>query len=64
MVKEKLIPPKQTVRERYAFKTPAGATVRAVLRYRSAPQDVMDELFGKGKYPIRTVDMASAEARR
>lgn len=64
MVKEKLIPPKQTVRERYAFAAPAGAKVRAVLRYRSAPQDVMDELFGKGKYPIRTVDMATAEARR
>jgi len=36
--------------------------VRAVLRYRSAPQEVMDRLFGKGKYPLAIVDMARAEA--
>ena len=65
MVKEKLIPPKETVVERFAVPLPEGVrgplAVRAVLRYRSAPQDVMDELFGKGKYPIRIVDMAEAE---
>ncbi|MHC4960489.1 MAG: multiheme c-type cytochrome, partial [Planctomycetota bacterium] len=65
MVKEKLIGPKETVRERYRVPLPAGSkgpfAVKAVLRYRSAPQEVMDELFGKGKYPIRTIDMASAE---
>ena len=62
MVKEKLILPKQTVREEYAI--PAAKRplkVRAVLRYRSAPQEVMDRLFGKGKYPIDVVDMASTE---
>ncbi len=66
MVKEKLIGPKQTVRESYEFAIPAGAKgalkVRCVLRYRSAPQEVMDRLFGKGKYPIDVVDMAAAQA--
>ena len=65
MVKEKLIGPKETVRESYELPIPAGVKgplkVRAVLRYRSAPQDVMDRLFGKGKYVIRTIDMATAE---
>jgi hypothetical protein len=63
-IKEKLIGPKETVRERYRVPLPEGSrgpyAVKAVLRYRSAPQEVMDELFGKGKYPIRIVDMASA----
>ena len=34
--------------------------VVAVLRYRSAPQNVMDELFGKGRFTIEVVDMARA----
>ena len=66
MVKEKLIGPKETVRESYEFEIPAGVkgalNVRCVLRYRSAPQEVMDRLFGKGKFPIRVEDMAEAEA--
>lgn len=66
MVKEKLIAPKQTVRESYEIAIPADAKgelkVRCVLRYRSAPQEVMDRLFGKGKYPIDVVDMTEAEA--
>ena len=65
MVKEKLIPPGETVRERFAF-TPADGTpgpfqVRARLRYRSAPQEVLDELFGKGRFDLEIVDMAEAE---
>ena len=27
----------------------------------AAAQEVMDELFGRGKYPIRVVDMADAK---
>ena len=34
---------------------------QALLRYRSAPQEVMDELFGKDRFPIQIVDMASAD---
>ena len=65
MIEEKLIGPKETVRERYAVKLPAGALkAHAVLRYRGAPQEVMDRLFGKGKYPIDVVDMGAADATR
>jgi len=65
MIQEKLIGPKETVRERYLVKLPAGALkVRAVLRYRGAPQEVMDRLFGKGKYPIDVVDMCAADTER
>jgi hypothetical protein len=66
MVKEKLIPPKETVVEGYTLPLPKDAKgplkVTAVLRYRSAPQEVMDRLFGKGRFDLRIVDMASAEA--
>ena len=64
MIKEKLIGPRETVRETYTVPLPDRCTVRAVLRYRSAPQEVMDELFGKGKYKIDVVDMAEAELER
>lgn len=62
MIEERLIGPKQTVSERYTVRVPAGAKgplkVRAALRYRSAPQEVLDELLGKGRFPVRVVDMA------
>jgi hypothetical protein len=38
-------------------------TVKAVLRYRSAPQEVLDRLFGRGRFPLRIVDMATAEGQ-
>lgn len=64
ILREKLIPAKATVREPYEVEIPAGAkgpfAFTATLRYRSAPQDKMDELAGKGKFVIRAVDMASA----
>lgn len=63
-IRERLIPPKSTVRERYEVAIPADAkppfAVRATLRYRSAPQDALDALFGKGRFAIRAVDMAAA----
>jgi hypothetical protein len=65
MIREKLIGPKETKRETYAASVPQDAkgplTVRAVLRYRSAPQEVLDELFGKGTFPLEIVDMAKCE---
>jgi len=65
MLEEKLIPPKETVRERYAVRISKVArgpfTVKAVLRYRSAPQEAMDLLFGRGRFLLRIVDMATAE---
>jgi hypothetical protein len=64
MLEEKLIPPKETVRERYKVRISRVAqgpfAVRAVLRYRSAPQEVVDRLFGRGRFPLRIVDMATA----
>lgn len=66
MVLEKLIPPKGTMTESYAIPLPAGVKgplrITATLRYRSAPQDVMDEMFGKGRFSIETVEMAEAAA--
>jgi hypothetical protein len=66
MIHEKLIPPKATVRETYEVTPGEGAKppfqVAATLRYRSAPQDVLDALFGKGTLSVRAVDMTSAEA--
>ena len=66
MVFEKLIPPKATVKESYTIPLPTGVKgplrVTAVLRYRSAPQDIMDEMFGKGRFSIETVDMTEAAA--
>jgi hypothetical protein len=65
MLEEKLIPPKETVREKYEVRISKLArgpfAVKAVLRYRSAPQEVMDRLFGRGRFPLRIVDMATAE---
>ncbi len=62
---EYLIHPKETKHEIFRFEVP-GATkppyvVRATLRYRTAPQDVLDTLFGKGELTVETVDMTAAE---
>lgn len=67
VAKERLIPAKSTVHEDYEFTVPAGAKgplrVAAALNYRSAPQDKLDALFGKGTFTIRTVEMAAASAQ-
>lgn len=64
MLSEKLLPPRETVTTTYAVPVPAGVrgplAIRATLRYRSAPQEVMDELFGTGKFKLPVVDMATA----
>ena len=63
---ENLLHAKETRRETYVVPLPGGVrgplAARAVLRYRSAPQEVLDELFGKGRLVVRNVDMAEAEA--
>jgi len=64
MAMERLLPPKETIREKWEVRVPAGAegplAVEALLRYRAAPQEVMDGLFGKGRFDLRIVDMATA----
>jgi hypothetical protein len=66
IVQEKLIPAGETLRERYNVPIPAGTAgplrVQARLRYRSAPQEVLDDLFGPGRFDLEIVDMATAEA--
>ena len=51
--------------ERFEIPVPAVARgplrVHALLRYRSAPQEIMDELFGKDRFPMQVVDMASVD---
>jgi len=67
MAKEKVLPPKTRVEERYEVKVPERAkgplTVEATLRYRAAPQEVLDQLFGKGRFALRIVEMASAQGK-
>jgi len=64
MAKERLLPPKETVNETWEVGVPAGAEgplkAAVLLRYRAAPQEVMDALFGKGRFDLKIVDMASA----
>jgi len=66
MERERLLPPKKAVHEQWEIQVPAGTKgpilVEATLRYRAAPQDVMDRLFGKGRFHLRIVDMAKAKA--
>jgi hypothetical protein len=65
IIREKLIPAGKTLSERYKVPVPAATKgplrVQARLRYRSAPQEVMDELFGKGRFDLEIVDMAVTE---
>lgn len=60
---DKRIPPKGSVLENHSFVMPEGATnpitVNAVLHYRSASQEHIDELFGEGTYTVPVIDMAT-----
>ncbi len=64
--RERLLAARETSRDTFAFDVPADAqgplAVTATLRYRSAPQDVLDALFGKGALVVRTFDMTEARA--
>ena len=58
--------PKSSVLENHSFVMPEEAanpiTVNAVLHYRSAPQEHIDELFGEGTYTVPVIDMATYPA--
>ncbi len=66
IISDHRVPPKKSVTESYNFAVPANAEypliVEAKLRYRSAPQYLIDELFGKGNIVLPIVDMVSARA--
>jgi hypothetical protein len=60
------IPPMGTVGESYGFDVPADValplTVNVTLKYRSAPQTVVDELLGDDAPTLPIIDMTSATA--
>ncbi|TGC11187.1 cytochrome c family protein [Methanolobus halotolerans] len=56
------IGPKETVSEEHTFFMPENTvypvTVDAILKYRSAPQELIDHLFGEGVHEVPVIDMA------
>lgn len=61
------IPPKETVVQKHNFSIPEGVEypvyVNVKLQYRSAPQDVIDDLFGKGTHEVPVINMAEKSSR-
>jgi hypothetical protein len=61
VISDNRIFPKETVVEKHTFTMPEDVTypvsVSTKLRYRSAPQDIIDHLFGEGTYEVPTIDM-------
>lgn len=61
------IAPRETVTEKYSFKIPEDVTnpvtVDTKLRYRSADQKLIDDLFEKGTYEVPVIDMATASTK-
>ncbi|MCC4769369.1 cytochrome c family protein [Methanosarcina sp. DH2] len=57
------IGPKGSVVEKHSFVMPENASnpisTKAVLHYRSAPQEHIDKLFGEGAYNVPVIDMAT-----
>ena len=64
ILSDKRIPPMGSVTEKYSVPVPAGSsmplTVKAVLRYRSASQFLVDQLMGADAIDMPITDMASA----
>ncbi len=67
ILSDKRIPPKETVTEKYFFEVPVGIqlplTIEVILKYRSAPQHLIDELFGKKKIILPIIEMTTAKAQ-
>ncbi len=65
-ISDNRIPPKESATEEYLFTIPIGATlplnVEATLKYRSAPQHLVDELFGKDKVVPLVIDMVTEKS--
>lgn len=66
ILKDKRIPPKESATERYVVRVPADAVfplrVKAYLKYRSARQSLVDELFGRGTVVLPIINMAQSVA--
>jgi len=60
------IPPKGSRTEQFSFIVPLtgilGYTIEAALRYRSASQSLIDDLFGDETFEVPIIEMVSAEA--
>ncbi|MBN1133419.1 MAG: cytochrome c family protein [Methanosarcinaceae archaeon] len=61
VISDNRIFPRETVVEKHTFVIPEDAiypvSVSTKLRYRSAPQDIIDHLFGEGVYEVPIIDM-------
>lgn len=66
IIEDNRIPPKGTVFEKHSFKIPDDVAypliVEATLKYRSAPQDTVDHLFGDGVYEVPVINMTSVSS--
>ncbi len=66
VLKDYRIPPQGRQEERYSFLVPEEASyleITATLRYRSAPQDVVNLLLGEDAPTLPIIDMVTATAR-
>ncbi len=63
ILKDKRIPPLKSSHETFSFKPVKGKryTVSVKLQYRSAPQELVDEVLGKGKTVIPVITMEHIE---
>ncbi len=59
VLKDSRIPPHQSVTEHFSFKPQKGKkpVVTVKLLYRSAPQQIVDTVFGKGKMTLPVIEM-------
>ncbi len=66
VLEDNRIPPKGTVSEKHTFKIPADVAyplaLEATLKYRSAPQDTIDHLFGDNVYEVPVINMTRASS--
>ena len=61
ILEDNRIPPRGTVSEKHSFRIPEDVTyplaIEATLQYRSAPQDIIDHLFGEDVYEVPVISM-------
>jgi hypothetical protein len=65
ILKDKRVPPKQTVFETIALPQEdlKGGHIKVSLLYRSASQKMLDTITGKGQHPLPIVTMAEIQSK-
>ncbi len=67
VIADNRIAPRETVSEQHTFTLPDNTsyplTVDATLNYMSAPQELIDHLFGEGIHEVPAIAMAKASGR-